>query len=137
MDNGVFSTSLKAFQRRSDRGSALITQTPWILFLQPQCCFKTNVKFKPFKLMSFEEMYEMGELLCTGGVASVFAAARIGTNERVAIKKIVADPNHTNASMNLMDVRREIAALKALRGHPNICQLLDYHEENDILFFGV
>ncbi|OQR90704.1 calcium/calmodulin dependent protein kinase [Thraustotheca clavata] len=89
---------------------------------------KTTTKFETFKPLSLTETYELGALLGSGAFGNVRAATRIGTQNRVAVKQIVRGAEET---AKLMNIRREVGALKALRGHPNISQLVDYFEEGD------
>ncbi|OQS07779.1 hypothetical protein THRCLA_20064 [Thraustotheca clavata] len=46
----------------------------------------------------------------------------------------------SNEKMRLMamkDIRYEIACLVALRGHPNICQLMDHFDQGNVVFLAM
>jgi len=81
-----------------------------------------------FTEKTFNDLYELtGEFLGEGAYAQVVSAIERTSGRVVAVKMIRKDaPGHSRPR-----VFREVETLHMCSGHPNIIQLLDFHEDND------
>ncbi|XP_018494663.1 MAP kinase-interacting serine/threonine-protein kinase 1-like [Galendromus occidentalis] len=81
-----------------------------------------------FTEKNFHDLYQLtGEFLGEGSYAQVLSAIERNTGREVAVKVIIKDvPGHSRQR-----VFREVETLRECSGHPNIIQLLDFHEDND------
>lgn len=79
-----------------------------------------------FTEKGFNDLYELtGEHLGEGSYAHVVSALERSTKREVAVKVILKDaPGHSRPR-----VFREVETLRECSGHPNIIQLLDFHED--------
>ncbi|OQR88357.1 hypothetical protein THRCLA_10379 [Thraustotheca clavata] len=66
-----------------------------------------------------------------GSVGFVVKATDKKPNNRVAIERMVKCSNEQERLMAMKEIRYEIASLVALRGHPNICQLMDHFDQDN------
>jgi serine/threonine protein kinase/tetratricopeptide (TPR) repeat protein len=76
--------------------------------------------------------YEIIEQLGEGGMASVYKAYDDHLDRHVAVKMIF--PNFQQAELLAERFKREVQTLAGLM-HPNIAQVLDYGEHENILYF--
>ena len=75
----------------------------------------------------FDDFYEAGEVLGTGGQARVFRAASRGAGQPAAVKIVSKEGLQAG---NEERVRREISILR-LSSHPNVMQLYDVFETSE------
>ena len=78
----------------------------------------------------FDDFYEAGEVLGTGGQARVFRAASRGAGQPAAVKIVSKEGLQAG---NEERVRREISILR-LSSHPNLMQLYDVFETSERLY---
>ena len=67
--------------------------------------------------------FEVGRLLGQGNFAKVYQARNVATGEEVAIK--VIEKEKVFKSGLTAHIKREIAALRRVQGHPHVMRLLD------------
>ena len=96
------------------------TGTPQELFLLPDI------------VGTFFGRYEIIEQLGEGGMASVYKAFDEHLDRHVAVKMIF--PNLQQADLMAERFKREIQTLAKLM-HPNIAQVIDFGEQDNILYF--
>lgn len=71
--------------------------------------------------------YELGKQIGKGSYGTVWEAFHLGTREKVAIKRVYIGNDMLKAKRLL----REIRALKCLKSHPNVVNLLDVFMDPD------
>ncbi|OQS02803.1 hypothetical protein THRCLA_04866 [Thraustotheca clavata] len=128
-----FRDCVNFFNKNFPQVSTLVFQAPWFAWIQPPCVLSTEIKFEPVNPPRLEDCYEMGEFMGFGAGGFVVKATDKKTNKQVAIKRMVKSSKEEERLMAMKDCRYEIASLIALRGHPNICQLIDHFDQDNIV----
>ncbi|GJP32818.1 hypothetical protein CLOM_g17417 [Closterium sp. NIES-68] len=80
----------------------------------------------------FEAHYKLGKELGHGQFGTTYESIQLATGERVAAKAI--EKKQMKLPIAVEDVRREVAIMKLLSGHPNVVQFIDVFEDTDFVF---
>ncbi|CAI7806878.1 unnamed protein product [Closterium sp. NIES-53] len=80
----------------------------------------------------FEAHYKLGRELGHGQFGTTYESIQQATGERVAAKAI--EKKQMKLPIAVEDVRREVAIMKLLSGHPNVVQFIDVFEDTDFVY---
>ncbi|CAI5465947.1 unnamed protein product [Closterium sp. Yama58-4] len=80
----------------------------------------------------FEAHYKLGRELGHGQFGTTYESIQLATGERVAAKAI--EKKQMKLPIAVEDVRREVAIMKLLSGHPNVVQFIDVFEDTDFVY---
>lgn len=80
----------------------------------------------------FRKHYTLGKELGHGQFGTTYAATGVKSGDRVACKTI--QKKQMKLPISVDDVRREVAILKRLSGHPNVVQFVDVFEDEELVY---